>query len=67
MVPPKCSQVMRQRNQPALLKQCEHKPFSLGPPSKSGEDLYANHLMVARKRKEGEERAETETGGQNQT
>ncbi|KAJ8332966.1 hypothetical protein SKAU_G00418620 [Synaphobranchus kaupii] len=46
--------------------ECEHKPLSLGPPSKSGEDLYAN-LMVARKRKEGEERGETEAGGQNQT
>ncbi|KAJ8332963.1 hypothetical protein SKAU_G00418590 [Synaphobranchus kaupii] len=32
-----------------------------------GEDLYANHLMVARKRKEREERGETEAGGQNQT
>ncbi|KAJ8332959.1 hypothetical protein SKAU_G00418550 [Synaphobranchus kaupii] len=46
--------------------ECEHKPLSLGPPSKSGEDLYAN-LMVARNRKEGEERGETEAGGQNQT
>ncbi|KAJ8353638.1 hypothetical protein SKAU_G00212050 [Synaphobranchus kaupii] len=66
MVQAKCRQLMRQRNQPTLLKQCEHKPFSLGPPSKSGEDLYAN-LMVARKRKEREERGETEAGGQNQT
>ncbi|KAJ8332981.1 hypothetical protein SKAU_G00418770 [Synaphobranchus kaupii] len=36
------------------------------PQQHSGEDIYAN-LMVARKRKEGEERGETEAGGQNQT
>ncbi|KAJ8332961.1 hypothetical protein SKAU_G00418570 [Synaphobranchus kaupii] len=36
------------------------------PQQHSGEDIYAN-LMVARNRKEGEERGETEAGGQNQT